>query len=139
MIWLVKLRADRAGIAIMEFALLAPAFLLMLVGLIESGRIYWMKQTLDEVAYSTVRCMSVGTSCETDAQRKAYAVQRATGDGIHVTSAQVTATPNTRCRDEHESNFNFVSVSSSVRSPLSGFIPLVPSTLTATACFPVAT
>ncbi len=37
--WLNRLRRDRRGAAVVEFALFAPLFLLMLVGVIEFGRL----------------------------------------------------------------------------------------------------
>jgi len=118
-----------------EFALIAPAFFMMLFGLVEFSRLAWMQQTLDEVAYSTARCMSVQTSCSTLATQRSHAVDRAAGYGITVTSANVTPATNTTCKTYAGSNS--VTITANFNSPVTGMIPGLSRTLTARACFPV--
>lgn len=120
-----------------EFALLGPLALAMLFALIEGGRIYWIKQTLDEVAYSTARCMSVSSTstCDTSAHQKEYAISRAEGYAVRLSDSDVTVTESTTCKGVAASRQ--VSIVYQINSPVTGLLPFVPDQLTATACFPV--
>lgn len=53
------LRLDRRGTAAVEFALLAPCLLLLLVGTIEMGRAFWIGSTLQYAADETSRYLMV--------------------------------------------------------------------------------
>lgn len=125
------LARSRAGVAMIEFALLAPVMLAMLFGLIEGGRMYWIKQTLNEVAYATARCMSVNTTCET----KSYAADRARAYAVLVEEEHVVPTGNTVCKGVADSNQ--VAITHQFNSPMKGFLPFLPDEISATACFPV--
>ena len=125
----------RGGAAVIEFALLGPLALAMLFALIEGGRIYWIKQTLDEVAYSTARCMSVSSLCDTGARQKQYAVDRAADYAIQVSESEVTVAGATTCKGVTGSNE--VSIVHQINSPVKGLLPFVPDEISAKACFPV--
>ena len=129
------LRSDH-GAAALEFGLLAPVFLMMMLGLFEGGRMFWTRQVVSEVAYSTARCMSVNTACNTATLQKNYAVDRARRYGVRIVAANVTPVANTTCRSQTGSNS--VTVSVAFTSAARGFVPL-PATLSSTACFPVLT
>ena len=129
-----RLRQCRKGATIVEFALVAPMFLMVLLGTIDAARMFWMRKTLGEVAFSTVRCMSISSTCDTTAKQRSYAVARARGYGVRVTSANVTPQTAVICRNR--ANSNSVSVQAPFASALGGILPL-PGTLRATACFPV--
>lgn len=133
---LAALRASTRGATVIEFAMLAPIFIAMLFGVMEGGRLFWARQTLNTVATATVRCMSVSSSCNTAATQQSYAVARAQGYGLRITAAQVTPTAATTCKGQ--ANSNQVQITANFRSALRGFVPL-PTTLTSTACFPVLT
>lgn len=126
---------DRAGAALVEFALLAPVMLAMLFALIEGGRLYWVKQTLNEVAYTTARCMSVSSACASDDAPQSYAVERARDYAILVDLSDVTVAENTTCRGVTGSNE--VSITHHFNSPAKGLLPFLPDELSAIACFPV--
>lgn len=119
----------------MEFALLAPVFFAMLFALVEFSRYAWVRQTLDEVAYSTARCMSVQTSCASTATQRTHAVQRAAGYGITILAANVTPATNTTCKGYARSNS--VRISVTFESPAGGLIPALPTSINSVACFPV--
>lgn len=127
-------RCDRGASAI-EFALLAPVFFMMLFGLVEFSRYAWTRQTLDEVAYSTARCMSVQSTCSSLATRQAHAVQRAAGYGVTIVAANVTPTSNTSCKGYSASNS--VRITKVFNSPVQGFLPGLGDNIVSTACFPV--
>lgn len=120
---------------LVEFGFLAPIAFAMLFSVIEGGRMYWMKQTLDEVAYATARCTSISSSCDTTAHQKAYAVARATDYALPLQASGVTVTGATTCRGVPASNK--VTITRPFDSPLSGLLPFLPREISVTACFPV--
>jgi hypothetical protein len=48
-----------SGASAVEFALVAPVFLLMLFGMIEFARLFWTTHALHETALATARCMGI--------------------------------------------------------------------------------
>lgn len=131
---LYKLRRCCGGATVLEFALVAPVFLFLLFAIVDGSRIFWLKKTIDEVAFSTARCMSISAACKEIAQQKSYAVQRAASYGVRIAADDVTLATNAICRSRAASNR--VTIQAAFVSGTQGFLPL-PSTLTATACFPV--
>ncbi|WP_183030017.1 TadE family protein [Altericroceibacterium spongiae] len=119
----------------MEFALIAPVFFLMLFGIIEISRMVWTSQTLDEVAYSTARCMSLETGCTDASSQRSYARNRAAHYGVGLTDSDIALSENTMCKGY--AGANEVSISLAFVSPVTGFVPGLDTTLNATACYPV--
>lgn len=134
MIGFRKLRACSKGSTIVEFALVAPAFVMIIFGIIEASRMFWIKQTLDEVAYSTARCMSVSSTCDGTGAPQTYAINRARGYSVGLVANQVVSATGTTCKGAGGSNS--VTITKNIGSPMGGLIPQMPSTLRATACFP---
>lgn len=128
-----RLASDREGAIAVEFAILAPVFLMMLLGLVEGGRALWMEQSLGEVAYSTARCVSYDTTCSTSTAQKNYAISRASDYALAVQASQVTITTNTTC----SGNSGAVKVTISVpfNSAISGLITQLPTTINGQGCF----
>jgi len=63
-----------------EYALLAPAFLLLVLGVVDMGRLAWTQVTIDYAASAAARCAAVDTvTCGTTAQIQAYASANAFG------------------------------------------------------------
>lgn len=124
-----------AGAAISEFALLAPVFLIFLFGTIEGGRLLWMQQTMETVAYSTARCMSVSSSCNAQAPAQAHGVARAAGYGIVIDPSDVTVQDNTTCRGFPASNRAVVTIQ--FASVMDDLVPVFPDEITAESCYPV--
>lgn len=120
--------------AIAEFALLAPVIFLLLIGTIEVSRLLWTKQTLDEVAYSTARCMAVSSACASSNAQKSFAISRAAGYGITIAGPTVTPAAGANCRGFL--NSSQVTIDAPVNSVLRGFVPSLPGTIHAQACFP---
>ena len=50
---------ERSGASAVEFALVAPVFLLLLFGMIEFARLFWATHALHETAIATARCMGI--------------------------------------------------------------------------------
>lgn len=128
-----RLAGASLGASAVEFALLAPVFLSFLFSIVEGGRLIWIKQSLNEVAYSAARCRSVSANCATTALTQSYAVARAAKYRMPLTASHVVVTLNTTCNGNAASNR--VTVSLPFNSPLIGFIPGVPANVTAQGCF----
>ena len=87
---------DSRGASAVEFALIAPVVLIMMLGLIEFGRAFWIKSTLQFAVEEAGRYNMVYTS-KTEAEIKAYA------EGMLpsvLSGATVTATEETTGSDE---------------------------------------
>jgi Flp pilus assembly protein TadG len=126
------LRCIRGGAAI-EFAIVAPVFLGLLMGVMEYCRVIWTVQTLNSVAFSTARCATYSTTCNSTSTIQTYAVQQAQGFGLSVSASGVVYATNTTCNGN--SAQNKVTVSYTLNSPLAGFAPAFPATVTGTGCF----
>jgi len=53
---------DRAGATAVEFAILGPLLLVLLIGIIEFGRMLWVENALQYAVAQAARCMTVDTS-----------------------------------------------------------------------------
>ena len=68
---------DRKGGAVVEFALVAPTFLMFLFLILDGGRMMFAKQSLNELAAATARCAAIkATGCADTASAKSWAVSR---------------------------------------------------------------
>jgi len=130
-----KFLSDDRGLAVTEFALLAPVFMIAMFGLIETSRVLWTKQTLDEVAYATARCTAVSASCDGLANLRSFATTRGAGYGVTIPTNNVTMTDNTTCNGLP--NSKQVDITMTFTSVMDGFVPSFPVTLQARGCFPV--
>jgi Flp pilus assembly protein TadG len=66
------LRCDR-GVAALEFAIVAPVLMLLLVAVMEFGRMYWVRDSVQYATEQTARWAIVNTAA-TDSQLKARAL-----------------------------------------------------------------
>jgi Flp pilus assembly protein TadG len=81
-----------SGAGAVEFALVLPAFLMFVLGLVDCGRLLWTNGTLAHAVAEASRCAVVNTSiCGTAAAVQAYAVTQAWGLGL-TSSAFTVAT-----------------------------------------------
>jgi Flp pilus assembly protein TadG len=131
-----NLARSTGGAAILEFAILAPLLIGMLVGLIEFGRAYWVRQTLTEVAFQTARCMALDERCATEAERRAFAIDRARDYAIPLEPSALVTRSGVVCRGQ--SNSHEVAISNPFSSPIAGF-GFLPARLETSSCFPVFT
>jgi Flp pilus assembly protein TadG len=131
---------DRAGVTIIEFAILLPFFLILIFGIIEFAQVVFFQAALQHAVTNAARCYSefaapnaLGSGntppdCSTIANVQAIAVQQAYG--LNIPSATFTpAAP--------ANGYNCVSA----RYVFNLTIPLMPPfpiPLTATSCYPVA-
>jgi len=124
----------RRGAAIVEFALLAPALLAMIFGIIELGRVLWMRQTLDTIAFATARCTAIDSACDTGAEQLAYALAQAGGYGVAVGVAGVSVAGDTSCNGYPDSAA--ARIEAPFASPLVGLVPGLPALIAGEACYP---
>jgi Flp pilus assembly protein TadG len=130
------------GAVLVEFALVAPVFLMLLFGVIEFGRALWMQQALHQTAIVGARCMALPQSaCASAAtydstKTMTYIQQAANQWGLSLSNADIVQNNAANCGGQ--SGFSEVSVSIIFQSVVpqllnirSGGIPL-----TAAACFP---
>ena len=122
----IPMLAARHGTTAVEFALLAPALLLILFGAIEFGRLMWTQAALHFAVEEAARCASITPSvCGTSAQVTAYAANAISPTNI-ASSAFTSTTPS--CGHQVSASFAYQFV-------VTGLFPFTP-TLTAQACFP---
>lgn len=122
---LMKVWWDTHGTTAVEFALIAPAFILVLFGIIEIGLLLWTQIGLQHGAEMAARCASVNkTLCGNANDISSYAAQQAFGLNFPASTFVVSAPP---CGNQVSANYPY------------RFLELFSSTtltLNAQACFP---
>ena len=77
---LATLRRDERGVTAVEFAITAPAFFLVLFGIIQGGLLLWTQIGLQHGTEMAARCAGVNkTICGNNAAIAAYAATQAYG------------------------------------------------------------
>jgi Flp pilus assembly protein TadG len=118
--------ADRGGGSAVEFSLIAPAFLLLLFGVAEFGRLLWTQSALHFAVEEAARCATVDTNnCGSTSAVQSYAVARAAGLGLQ---NSVFSLSSPSCGNQVSASYPFAFVMSTL-FPYS-------ITLTAQSCFP---
>lgn len=122
------------GASAVEFALVTPVLLSLLLGLVEYGRLMWTRQVVYETAFNTARCASMDNAiCGNSTTIKSYAVTRGGKNGIVLTQGEVTPTLATACNGYTS---NRVVIAHAMTTVLPAWLLAFPTTITATACFP---
>jgi Flp pilus assembly protein TadG len=120
---------NREGAAAVEFALTAPAFFAMLVGVIECGLLLWTQIGLQHGAEMAARCASINTTlCGTTSAIQQYAAQQAFG--LNPPSSTFTADPSpaSGCGYKVSASYAF--------NFLTEYFPSQTVTISAQSCFP---
>lgn len=123
-VWALLAADRRASIAV-EFGIIAPVLFLLLLGLIEGGRMLWMLNALHYSVQEAARCASINSAlCGNAALTQNFAATRA---GVRF-DASVFSAIKSPCG-------NLVTA----RYPMDLAIPFVGSslTLTASSCYPI--
>ena len=135
-----RLLRSADGAAAMEFAIVAPTFLMMIFLMLDGGKMLFTKQALNDLAASAARCAALGsTGCTTAGAVQSWVVDRARQRSqLALTTSMVTITPSTSCNGQTnmaKAQINYPYA----KGPLQ-LLPqsAVPSTLTSISCFPVA-
>ena len=118
------LARNRSGHSAVEFAFIAPAMLMFILGIMEVGRVLWLQSALDYAVVGAVRCMSNSPStCSNATQAQSYAASLS-GAGF---AASVFIVTTASCGNKVSATY-----------PVVLDIPFVnlSATLTSQACYP---
>jgi Flp pilus assembly protein TadG len=125
-----RARRRERGTAAIEYALVLPAVLLFVLGLMDTGRLIWSYATLSRAVEAAARCAAVNTTqCGTVGQIKTFAVAEAWGMTIDTTAFTVS-TPACGIQVNGSYGFEFV------MPGLNVVVPAGTVTLSASACYP---
>ena len=116
----------------MEFALIAPVFLIMVIGVFELGRAMWIKASMQYAVEETTRYAIVNTGASTSTLA-AYAQSAYSSSGINITGATFNASQATSGGKTYVTitgSFNF-----SVLVPI---VPMPDVTLSAKSRIPIS-
>lgn len=128
--------SNRRGATAVEYALLLPALLLFILGIIDVGRLMWTYTTLSRAVEAAARCGAINTdatsptACQSNAAIQARAVTEAWG--LTIPSSAFTVT-RPACGVQVRGVYPFVSIIPGIGKPA----PLGTLMLSATACYPV--
>jgi len=133
---------NNSGANAVEFALLSVPLLLVLMGTIEFGRMYWAQHVLEQTATAGARCVGVllpgcaQNGVYNAASTVSYVSGIAANGGIVLAGTNITVNNNTSCSGL--SGFSTVKITYTFSTALPGFITSLISgpTLSAQACFP---
>ncbi len=118
------------GSTAIEYAIILPAVLLFIFGLIDIGRLLWNYSALNRATEAAARCAAINTTtCGTTAQIQSFAASQAWGLDI-AASAFTVAT--VTCGKQVSGAYTFVFVIPGVGTAL----PLGSVALSAVACYP---
>ena len=132
-----RLLRDVTGVTAVEFALVAPAFLMFMFLIIDGARMAWTYQTLQEVATHSARCAALGvTGCKTSAEVKLYARTRAANAQVALAESAVSLDANVMC--SNIGGMTRVTISSSYQGATTKLLPSKLTTLDTESCFPTA-
>ena len=119
------LTGSRSGNTAIEFAFIAPAMLMFILGIAEVGRVLWLQNALDYSVVETARCLSNSPStCGSASQAQSFAANQA-GAGFLTSDFTVTAA----------SCGNQVTATHQVSLDIP-YMNLSPINLTSQACYP---
>jgi Flp pilus assembly protein TadG len=134
-----RLLHSQAGTVALEFALVGTAFIMLLLGGIQIGLLWWTENALQITAMMTARCAALN-SC---ANPQTFAVSTARAFGIPnaITTSDVSVASSSACNGSAAGYAHFTQVTitstmwaANLISPLSAA-----SSLQAAACFPSPT
>jgi Flp pilus assembly protein TadG len=119
-------RTDEGGTTALEFAITAPLFFLILLGIVEAGLLMWTQVGLQHATESAARCATINTStCGSTTAIQNYAAQQAYGLTVAPSAFTVNAAA---CGNQVSASYPFQFVVS--------LFGLQSVTLTGQSCFP---
>lgn len=127
-------RGDRRGVVALEFAVLAPLLIVMVLATIEVALLAWTQVALQLTATQTARCLGIGSTACTNAQQYAITTANNWLFTNAVTASGVLVVYNTLCSGA-PGHYTKVTITSQFAgtTPLPGI--LGGGTLTAQACY----
>jgi Flp pilus assembly protein TadG len=145
---LSALAGARGGATAVEFALVAPLFLMLIFGTTEFGRLLWTEQALQETAIAGARCVAIAQSPTSNptsspcasggsyspASATTYIQKVASGWGLSLPPSNISANPAGSGGCAGLSQVTLTSMFTSVVPSLVQFGGGI--TLSASACYP---
>lgn len=132
------LARDSTGATAVEFALLAPTFLMFLFLLFDGGRMLFAKQSLNELATATARCMATKqASCADSSSTQSWAVSRGlTRNNLQLSTSDVAINTSATCGGV--TGMIQATIRMTWKKGAMTLLPqsVAPTALSATACFP---
>ena len=142
-----SLAAANSGTAAIEFALVAPVFLMFVFGGIEFARLLWTQEALQQTAIAGARCMAIAqgaiqnSACTSGgtynaATTKSQLESIARGWGLSLQDSNITLDNTTACGGS-TGVFSQVKINTTFTTPVPQIVLLsAGDPLTATACYP---
>jgi Flp pilus assembly protein TadG len=97
---------DRSGASVVEFAVLLPLFMSLVIGLMQLGQMLWTQAALQHAVEMAARCASVNAvSCANAGQIQTYAATQAYGLTLPVATFTVTVPV---CGNQVAANYAFL-------------------------------
>jgi Flp pilus assembly protein TadG len=117
---------DKGGATALEFAMCAPVFFALMMGIVELGLATWMQVTLQQGVEAAARCASIDTNnCASTSQIQAWAAAQSAGLSV---PASVFTVTKASCGNQVQASYQPTYLPS---------FPVPVPTLTASACFPI--
>ena len=119
---------ERDGNAAIEFALLLPVFLLMLLGIVEFGRVLWTQSSLQHAVEAAARYAAINyPTCGSTSQTTSYAASETFGQNIPASDFTLTCAT---CGTQVSATLSFTPV-------VPALLPFLNNiTLSAQSCYP---
>jgi Flp pilus assembly protein TadG len=116
------------GNAAVEFALLAPVFLLMFLGIIEFGRLLWTQSSLQHAVEAAARYAAINyPTCSSTSQTTSYAAGEVFGQSVPASDFTLTCAG---CGTQVTATLSFTPV-------VPALLPFLKNiTLSAQSCYP---
>ena len=132
------MKLGRRGTTALEFAIVAPTFMMLMFGGFEYARLLWTKQAMQLAGDLTARCSAIASSaCPTPTT---YAATLANNYGaVAVAAANVTyASSSTSCTVPSGNTAVQVTITLNFTSPFSALVPSLLRKLVTTSCYPTS-
>jgi Flp pilus assembly protein TadG len=122
--------------------LLAPPFMMLVLGAVEYGRLLWTTQALQQVAITGARCMAIPQpACKSGgsydaATTKSYLQSVGSGWGLSIATGDITLATSASCGGT--ASYSEVTVTRTFNSVVPNLVllPIGGKSLSASACFP---
>jgi Flp pilus assembly protein TadG len=122
----LRICRNTAAATAVEFALTAPLFFMLIFGIVESGILVWMQQTLQHSVQMAARCASINkTTCGDVTSIQNYASRQAIGLTLAPSLFNVSTRP---CGIQVAATYTY--------SFITSYFGIPTLTLSAQACFP---
>lgn len=125
----------RKGVTALEFALIAPTFVLILISLLEVSLVLWARGVMQLTASQTARCTAINSSKCNDPQGFATSIISSYGMGGIVPSISVSVQKNSTCGST-AGVFDMVTITNTGGLPIQIVAPFAGTVLTISACYP---